>query len=203
MRGPNRPVVKLCSPYPRCFLFKCSEWIPAFFNLYDQSRPENQTKRGESDSFRKILKVLVYVFCSKRIDFRAILRNTLETPVAWGLYPCAIFEWEIHSGVPIFNGTLKKLNAVKFLTAGGGARGGRGGTEASGSEGGNESASADGDEERPVSQASEDDAASAIEEDDGEEDNERSERLFGYDPNGNGNVWDEYQAVMGDPWFAW
>jgi hypothetical protein len=76
-------------------------------------------------------------------------------------------------------------------------------TEASGSEGGNESVSTDVDEERPVSQASEDDAASAIEEDDGEEDNERSERLFGYDPDGNGNVWDEYQAVMGDPMFAW
>ncbi len=35
--------------------------------------------------FRKILKVLVYVFCSKRIDFRAILRNTLGTPVDSGL----------------------------------------------------------------------------------------------------------------------
>ena len=41
-----------------------------FFNLY-KSLPENQTKRGEIDSFRTILKVLVYVFCSKRIDFRA------------------------------------------------------------------------------------------------------------------------------------
>jgi len=52
-----------------------------FFNLYDKSRPqaENQTKRGEIDFFRTISKVLVYVFCSKRIDF---LRNTLETPVA-------------------------------------------------------------------------------------------------------------------------
>ena len=38
-----------------------------FFNLYDKIRPENQTKRGECDSFRKILKVLVYVFCSKRL----------------------------------------------------------------------------------------------------------------------------------------
>ena len=54
-----------------------------------------------------------------------------------------------------------------------------------------------------ATQQAEDDAASAIEEDDGEEDNERSERLFGYDPDGNGNVWDEYQAVMGDPMFAW
>jgi hypothetical protein len=52
-----------------------------FFNLYDKSRPENQTKRGEIDSFRTISKVLVYVFCSKRIDFRAILRNTLGTPL--------------------------------------------------------------------------------------------------------------------------
>ncbi len=33
--------------------------ILRFFNLYDKSRPENQTKRGEIDSFRKILKVLV------------------------------------------------------------------------------------------------------------------------------------------------
>jgi len=31
---------------------------------------ENQTKWGEIDSFRTISKVLVYVFCSKRIDFR-------------------------------------------------------------------------------------------------------------------------------------
>jgi hypothetical protein len=56
-----------------------------FFNLYDKSRPENQTKRGEIDLFRTISKVLVYVFCSKRIDFRAILRNTLGTLVDWGL----------------------------------------------------------------------------------------------------------------------
>jgi hypothetical protein len=48
-----------------CFLFKCSEWIPAFFNLYDKSRPENQTKRSEIDSFRIFLKVLVYVFVRK------------------------------------------------------------------------------------------------------------------------------------------
>jgi hypothetical protein len=51
-----------------------------FFNLYDKSRPENLTKRGEIDFFRTISKVLVYVLCSKRIDFRAILRNTLGTP---------------------------------------------------------------------------------------------------------------------------
>ncbi len=30
-RGPNRQVVKLCSPYPRLFFLKSSEWIPAFF----------------------------------------------------------------------------------------------------------------------------------------------------------------------------
>jgi len=52
-----------------------------FFNLYDKSRPENQTKRGEINFFRTISKVLVFVFCSKRIDFRAILRNTLGTPL--------------------------------------------------------------------------------------------------------------------------
>ena len=63
-----------------------------FFNLYDKSRPENQTKRDEIDLFRTISEVLVYVlesfslrFCSKRIDFRAILRNTMGTPVDWGL----------------------------------------------------------------------------------------------------------------------
>jgi hypothetical protein len=63
-----------------------------FLNLYDKSRPENQTKRGEIDSFRTISKVFVYNlesfslrFCSKRIDFRAILRNTMGTPVDWGL----------------------------------------------------------------------------------------------------------------------
>ena len=65
----------------------------------------------------------------------------------------------------------------------------------------------------PVSQASqedddddpakvEDDAASATEDEDREEDNERSERLFGYNPD-NGDVWEEYQAVMGDPKFAY
>jgi hypothetical protein len=32
-------------------------------------------------------KVLVYVFCSKRVDFRAILRNTLETPLVTPLSP--------------------------------------------------------------------------------------------------------------------
>ena len=65
-----------------------------FFNLYDKSQPENQTKRGEIDLFRTISRVLVYVlesfslrFCSKRIDFRAILRNTMGTPVDWGLSP--------------------------------------------------------------------------------------------------------------------
>ena len=49
-------------------------------------------------------------------------------------------------------------------------------TEAGGSEGGNERVSADSDEELPVLQAS-----------DGEDDNERGERLFGYDPD-NGDV---------------
>ena len=66
-----------------------------FFNLYGKSRPENQTKRGEIDLFRTFSKVLVYVlesfslrFCSKRIDFRAILTNTMGTmgtPVDWAL----------------------------------------------------------------------------------------------------------------------
>ncbi len=87
-------------------------------------------------------------------------------------------------------------------------------TEAGGSEGSNESGGADGDEELPVSQASqedddddpatvEDDAASASEEEDWEEDNRRSERLFGYDPDRVVDVWDEYQAAMEDPMFAY
>ena len=69
---------------------------------------------------------------------------------------------------------------------------------------------ADGDEELPVSQASqeddddpdkvEDDAASATEEEDWEEDNER---LFGYDPDREVDVWAEYQAAMEDPLFAY
>jgi hypothetical protein len=62
-------------------------------------------------------------------------------------------------------------------------------TEAGGSEGSNERVSADS-HELPVLQAS-----------DGEEDNERSERLFGYNPD-NGDVWGEYQPVVGDPMFA-
>ena len=85
-RGPNRPVVKPCSPYPRCFLFKCSEWNPAFFLIFTTRVCLKTRLNGvKSTLFRKILKVLVYVFCSKRIDFRAILRNTLGTPVDSGL----------------------------------------------------------------------------------------------------------------------
>jgi hypothetical protein len=63
-------------------------------------------------------------------------------------------------------------------------------TEAGGSEGSNESVSADSHEELPVLQTS-----------DGEKDNERSERRFGYNPD-NGDVWGEYQPVVGDPTFA-
>ena len=73
---------------------------------------------------------------------------------------------------------------------------------------------ADGDEELPVSQASqedddddpakvEDDAASATEEEDWEEDNRRSEPLFGSDPDRDDDVWEEYQAAMDDPMFAY
>ena len=87
-------------------------------------------------------------------------------------------------------------------------------TEAGGAEGSNESVGADGAEEFPVPQASqadgdddpakvEDDAASATEEEDWEEDNGRSERLFGYDPDRDVDVWDEYQAAMDDPMFAY
>ena len=49
----------------------------------------------------------------------------------------------------------------------------------------------------------EDDAASATEEEDWEEDNERSERRFGYDPDREVDVWAEYQAAMEDPLFAY
>ena len=56
-----------------------------FFNLYGTSRPEHQTKGSEIYLFRTIMKVLVYVFFSKRIDFRVNLRNTLETPLVSGL----------------------------------------------------------------------------------------------------------------------
>ncbi len=72
-------------------LFFLKRWsgFLRFFNLYDKSLPENQTKRGEIHIFRTISKVLVYVFCSKSIDFQAILRNTLGTLVDWGLsYYC-------------------------------------------------------------------------------------------------------------------
>jgi hypothetical protein len=66
----------------RLFFFGITDMLgvdSCVFNLYDKSWPENQTKRGEIDSFRTISKVLIYVFCSKRFDFRAILRNTLGT----------------------------------------------------------------------------------------------------------------------------
>jgi len=46
-------------------------------------------------------------------------------------------------------------------------------------------------------------AASATEEEDWEEDNERSERRFGYYPDREVDVWDEYQAAMDDPMFAY
>jgi hypothetical protein len=49
----------------------------------------------------------------------------------------------------------------------------------------------------------EDEAASATEEEDWEEDNERSERRFGYDPDREIDVWEEYQAVMDDPMLAY
>ena len=64
-------VVKLCSP----------NMIRVDSCVFLISTTRNQTKRGEIDFFRTISKVLVYVFCSKRIVFRAILRNTLGTPL--------------------------------------------------------------------------------------------------------------------------
>jgi len=90
----ERPQSTVSKPYPRLSFstLEARSGFLRFFNLYDKSRPENQTKRGEIDLFRTISKVLVYVlesfslrFCSKRIDFRAILRNTLGTPVDPGL----------------------------------------------------------------------------------------------------------------------
>ena len=47
----------------------CSDGFLRFFNLYDKSRPENQTKLSEIDSFRTISKVLVYVLESFRLRF--------------------------------------------------------------------------------------------------------------------------------------
>ncbi len=40
-----------------------------FFNLYDKSQPENQTKWGEIDLFRTISKVLIYVLESFSLRF--------------------------------------------------------------------------------------------------------------------------------------
>ena len=65
-------------------------------------------------------------------------------------------------------------------------------TEAGGPKVSNERVSADSDEELPVLQAS-----------DVEEDYERSERRFGYNPDNGDGGWGEYQAVMGDDMFAW
>ena len=64
-------------------------------------------------------------------------------------------------------------------------------TEAGGSEGSNECVSADRDEELSDVQVS-----------DAEERYERSDRRFRYNPD-NGDLWAEYQSVMGDDWFAW
>ncbi len=61
------------SPTPKSMAHRCH--APLLVGL----KTENQTKRGQIDSFRTISKVFVYVFCSKRKDFRAILRNTLGT----------------------------------------------------------------------------------------------------------------------------
>ncbi len=55
----------------------------------------------------------------------------------------------------------------------------------------------------PIKSTYHHDAASATEEEDWEEDNERSERRFGYDPDKKVDVWDEYQAAMDDPMFAY
>ncbi len=66
-RGPNRPVVKkgkimfsLSSVILFWHYWNARSGFLRFFNLYDRSRPENLTKRGEIDSFRIISKVLVY-----------------------------------------------------------------------------------------------------------------------------------------------
>ena len=64
-------VVKLCSPN----MIGVDSCVFLIFTT------RNQTKRGEIDFFRTISKVLVYVFCSKRIVFLGILRNTLGTPL--------------------------------------------------------------------------------------------------------------------------
>ena len=73
MRGPNRPVVKkgkIMISLSSVILFKeARSGFLHFFNLYDKSQPENQTKRGEIDLFRTISKVLIYVHESFSLRF--------------------------------------------------------------------------------------------------------------------------------------
>jgi len=87
-------------------------------------------------------------------------------------------------------------------------------SEAGESERMHESVGADGVGDLHIPQASQEDdneepakveneAASATEEEDWEEDNERSERIFGYDPDREVDVWEEYQAVKDDPMLAY
>ena len=63
----------------------CVNFLKSTFPVSHVVQPKLESKRGEIDLFRTISKVLVYVFGSKRIDFRAILRNTLGTLVDSGV----------------------------------------------------------------------------------------------------------------------
>ena len=86
-------------------------------------------------------------------------------------------------------------------------------SEAGESERMHESVGADGVGDLHIPQASQEDdndepakveneAASATEEEDWEEDNERSERRFGYDPEREVDVWEEYQAVSKETYYG-
>ena len=87
-------VVKLCSPN-MIGVDSC-----VFFNLYDKSLPKTRLN-GWNRYFSNNLKVLVYVFCSKRIVFRAILRNTLCTP-SLPSSPLCTSGWKRPPGVFFF-----------------------------------------------------------------------------------------------------
>ena len=75
-----------------------------FFNLYDNSLPENQTKRGEIYPFRKILKVLVYVFCSKRSDPQKHLGNYGEARGNALFHRCVLEIARLHKGQSLMAG---------------------------------------------------------------------------------------------------
>ena len=81
--GGKRPVVKVCSPYPRLLSFQVIGVDSCVFFIFTTRVDLNTRLNGVKSIRFEPCRKLVYVFCSKnRINFRANLRNTWETPLA-------------------------------------------------------------------------------------------------------------------------